>query len=133
VREDRLVRALDRARRRIGASPQESSTPARQIAVHEAGAVRFVDPMGVVAFRARDKYTEFTLDGKELLLRESLDGLEARLGAGFVRVHRNALVRRDAIRGLVQRDGVLVAKLADATNVEVSRRSAPALRRLLMP
>ncbi len=31
-------------------------------------------------FRARDKYTELVVDGRELLLRESLDALEARLG-----------------------------------------------------
>jgi DNA-binding LytR/AlgR family response regulator len=131
VRAERLIRALDRARRRTdGASPSRS--PARQIAVHEAGTVRFVDPANVVAFYARDKYTEFKLDGRELLVRESLDGLEARLGdAGFVRTHRSALVRRDAIQQLVTRDGDLLAKLEDGSSVEVSRRLAPNLRRVL--
>ncbi len=130
VREERLIRALERARRRIGAAPK-SRAPARQIAVHEAGTVRLVDPMTVTAFHARDKYTEFMLEGRELLVRESLDCLESRLGDAFVRAHRNVLVRRDAIRELAQRDGALVARLVDGASVEVSRRAAPNLRRVL--
>ena len=129
VRQDRLERAFERVRRRTGAV---TSAPARKIAVHDGRTVRLVDPAQVVAFRARDKYVDFTLDGAELLLRESLDTLEARLqGAGFVRVHRAALVRSDAIRALVQEEARLVARLADGTNVEVSRRHAPTLRRIV--
>ncbi len=132
VRADRLERALERARRRIasGKAPP-SRAPARTLAVHEAGTIRFVDTAEVDVFRARDKYTEFVVGGKDLLLRESLDALEARLGDAFVRAHRSALVRRDAIRELVTRDGVLAARLADGSHVEVSRRAAPNLRRAL--
>jgi DNA-binding LytR/AlgR family response regulator len=129
VRQDRLERAFDRVRRRVSAA---TTAPARRIAVHDAGTVRFVDPAQVVAFRARDKYVDFTLDGEELLVRESLDALETRLqGAGFVRVHRAALVRCDAIRALAQEGDALVAWLADGTKVNVSRRHAPNLRRLV--
>jgi DNA-binding LytR/AlgR family response regulator len=133
VRADRLERALDRARRRIAMGAEHTPrAPAKTLAVHEAGTIRFVDPSPVCVFRARDKYTEFVLDGKELLLRESLDTLETRLGEGFVRAHRSSLVRRDAIRELTQnQDGVLMAKLADGSSVEVSRRAAPNLRRAL--
>jgi two-component system response regulator AlgR len=132
VREDRLAVALERARRRIAATTATPPRPsARQLAVHEAGTIRFVDPRLVVVFRARDKYTEFSLDGRELLVRESLDGLEARLGDAFVRVHRSALVRCDAVRALAHEKGAIVARLADGTSVEVSRRSAPRLRRAL--
>lgn len=133
VREERLARALERARRRIALGPTTAArTPARRLAVHEAGTVRFVDPKSVVVFRARDKYTEFMLDGKELLVRESLDGLEARLGdAAFIRVHRSVLVRCDAIRELASEKSALVARLADGSTVEVSRRAAPHVRRAL--
>jgi two-component system response regulator AlgR len=133
VREDRLARALERARRRIALGGATAArTPASRLAVHEAGTIRFVDPRSVVVFRARDKYTEFSVDGKELLVRESLDRLEARLAdAGFVRVHRSVLLRQDAVRALAPEKGVLVARLADGTTVEVSRRAAPHLRRAL--
>jgi DNA-binding LytR/AlgR family response regulator len=132
VRAERLERALERARRRIAAGAAHARAPAQSLAVHDAGTIQFVDPTSVPIFRARDKYTEFTRDGEELLVRESLDGLEARLGDRFVRVHRAALVRRDAIRELAHaKDGMLVVLLVDGTSVAVSRRAAPRLRRSL--
>jgi DNA-binding LytR/AlgR family response regulator len=132
VRADRLERALDRARRRIASGLGSTSrAPARSLAVHEAGTIRFVDAAKVDVFRARDKYTELVVDGRELLLRESLDALEARLGDAFVRAHRSALVRLDAIRELVKGDGTLAARLADGSHVEVSRRAASTVRRAL--
>jgi DNA-binding LytR/AlgR family response regulator len=128
VRQDRLERAIDRARRRASAG----SRPVDRLAVHGAGGVRFVDLSRVNAFRALDKYTEFTLDGESLLVRESLDALAARLGdAAFVRVHRAALVRREAIVGLTTEGGAVLVRLADGSKVLVSRRQAPSLRRLL--
>jgi DNA-binding LytR/AlgR family response regulator len=115
VRAERLERALERARRRA-----PSRAPVRMLAVHDAGTIRFVDPHEVIVFRARDKYTELVVDGRELLLRESLDTLEERLGNAFVRVHRSALVRCDAIRALAPGKAIL----ADGSDVEVSRRAA---------
>ncbi len=129
VRHERLVIAIDKARRRIG---KVSRAPAHRLAVHDGGTVRFVDPREIAVFRARDKYTDFSHEGRELLVRESLDGLEARLaGAGFVRAHRSALVRSDAIRALTSDGDALVLRLVDGSTVPVSRRAAPELRRLL--
>ncbi len=131
VRAERLERALERARRRIATGPAPSRTTARSLAVHESGTIRFVDAASVSVFRARDKYTEFVSGGKELLVRESLDALESRLGDAFVRAHRSALVRKGAIRELVSDDGAHAARLADGTLIEVSRRAAPTVRRAL--
>lgn len=131
VRQDRLERALDRLARRTAAATKPS-TAAHQLTVHSTGSVRFVDARTVTAFRALDKYTEFTLDGEELLVRESLDSLEKRLiDAGFVRVHRAGLVRLDAVKSLDTRGEGLVVRLSDGAEVEVSRRQAVELRRLL--
>jgi DNA-binding LytR/AlgR family response regulator len=130
IRAERLDQAIDRARRRLDGAPAAPKSPARVLAVHDGGTIRFVDVASVNAFIARDKYVELVHEGKELLLRESLDALERRLGDAFVRVHRNALVRIDAIRELTTGDNVL-AQLSDGTRVEVSRRAAPNLRRLL--
>ncbi len=132
IRAERLERALERARRRVESGAPAARSPARTLAVHEAGTIRFVDPQRVAVFRARDKYTEFTLDEKELLVRESLDALESRLGDAFVRAHRSALVRRDAVRELAaDGDGGLVIRTTDGSSVEVSRRAAPSVRRAL--
>ena len=130
VRQDRLVRALDRVRRREG--PSEMPAAATQIAVHGAGNVRFVDARKVVAFRALDKYTEVAIGEERLLVRDSLDALLERFeGLGFVRIHRSALVRRDAIIELVSDADGLRVRLTDGSSVEVSQRQAAELRRRL--
>jgi DNA-binding LytR/AlgR family response regulator len=129
IRQDRLVRALDRVRRREG-RPETQAT--NQLAVHEAGNVRFVDARQVLAFRALDKYTEVALGKERLLVRDSLDALLERFeGLGFVRVHRSALVRRDAVVELVSADGGLSLRLTDGSSVEVSHRQAAEVRRRL--
>lgn len=131
VRQERLERALDRLARRTAAA-KKPSTAEHQLTVHSAGAARFIDARRVCAFRAIDKYTEFTLDGEELLVRESLDSLEKRLvDSGFVRVHRSGLVRLDAVTALDGRGEGLVVRLVDGAEVEVSRQQAVELRRLL--
>jgi DNA-binding LytR/AlgR family response regulator len=133
VRQERLEKALEKVRRR-GARPaaSEPASPKHQLTVHSAGDVRFVDARKVCAFRAIDKYTEFTLDGEELLVRESLDTLEERLAElGFFRVHRSGLVRVDAVTGLESSDDGLKVRLRDGAAVEVSRRQSAELKRLL--
>src|SRR5687768_8603519 len=74
VRQERLERALERVKRRaVAVKPKQ---PDVQLTVHGTSGVRFVDPRQVTVFRALDKYTEFSLDGEQLLVRESLDALE---------------------------------------------------------
>jgi DNA-binding LytR/AlgR family response regulator len=129
VRQDRLERALERVRRR---GQTGGPSPIHQIAVHGPGAVRFFDARRVTAFRALDKYTEFTADGEQHLIRESLEALAGRLAdLDFVRVHRSALVRRDAVVELATEGSSLFVRLNDGTSVEVSRRQAAELRKRL--
>jgi DNA-binding LytR/AlgR family response regulator len=129
VRQERLERALERVRRRTTPAPAATAT---QIAVHGAGSVRLVDARQITAFRALDKYTEFSLEGEQLLVRDSLDTLVERFASlGFVRVHRSAAVRQDAVVELATDKGVLTARLSDGNCVEVSRRHAADLRRRL--
>jgi DNA-binding LytR/AlgR family response regulator len=131
IRRERLERALERVSRRVKAATTVAPA-AYRIPVHGPSGIRFVDVARATTLRALDKYTSLSVDGEEHLVRESLDALEERLAeSGFVRVHRAALVRVGAIAGLGTQDGALVAKLADGTSVEVSRRHGPALRRML--
>ncbi len=131
LRQDRLERALERVHRRTAAAKPAPSA-SHQLIVHESGTARFIDARKVSAFRATDKYTEFTLDGEALLLRESLDALEKRLSElGFFRVHRSGLVRLDAVVALENNNATLVVRMSDGALVEVSRRQAVELRRLL--
>lgn len=131
VRRERLERALQRVRRRA-TEAKAAPAAAHRLAVHGPRGVRFVDLARATALRALDKYTAIFVDGEEHLVRESLDALEERLkGDGFVRVHRAALVRTNAISSMSTEKGALVAELVDGTSVEVSRRNGPMLRRWL--
>ncbi|MCA9607308.1 MAG: response regulator transcription factor [Myxococcales bacterium] len=127
IQEERLVRALDRVRERASRLPAE---PWRLV-VTDGTLKRFVDARRVDCFTSDQKYVVFRLDGEELVTRDSLDGLEARLGPlGFLRASRGALVRRDAITAYdVASGGTLV--LESGERVPVSRRAAPVIRAAL--
>lgn len=127
IQEERLVRALERVRARASRVPAE---PWRLI-VTEGSLKRFVDARRVDCFSSDQKYVVFRLDGEELVTRDSLDALEARLAPlGFLRASRGALVRRDAIQAYdVGGGGTLV--LESGERVPVSRRAAPVIRAAL--
>ena len=73
---------------------------------------------------AADNYARIWTNGRGYLLRESLGTLEERIGAnGFIRAHRRALVRLDAVQRLVTTDdGDSIAILTTQTRIPVSRR-----------
>jgi two-component system LytT family response regulator len=72
---------------------------------------------------AADNYARLWSGGRSYLLRESLGELERRVGAhGFVRAHRQALVRIGGVRALRAEAGETIAVLACGTSVPVSRR-----------
>jgi two-component system response regulator AlgR len=129
IRQDRLEQALAKARRRLEPAPPAAGLT---LIVQDGRATHVVDPLEVEVFRATEKYTELTYRGEELLARESLDTLEERFaGLGFVRVHRAALVRKDAIVKLERKGDELAVQLKSGASVEVSRRRAAELKRLL--
>ena len=82
----------------------------------------------VIYLKAELKYITIRTADREFLLEESLTRLEEEFGPRFVRVHRNCLVARDAIRGFERRvsaDGdahweVLLRGVSEA--LPVSRR-----------
>ena len=73
---------------------------------------------------AADNYARLWIGGRSYLLRESLSHLEQRLGShGFLRAHRQAIVRLNAVRALQSGEGgELLAVLACGERVRVSRR-----------
>lgn len=133
VSRERLARALDKVRARISAAPLEAPKDgeAWRLVVTDGSLKRFVDAREVDCFLADQKYVAFRFDGEDLLVRESLDGLEQRLAPfGFLRVNRGALVRRTAIRAYDAADGGAVV-LGDDQRIPVSRRAAPTVREAL--
>jgi len=135
VREERLAAALERARQRRATSQAQrdaletvAPASATRILSTARGGVRFFEAATVTRFWASEKYTLFLAGGEEQLTEESLSALEARLGAGFVRVHRAELVRLSAVTALLQEEAGAVVELSDGQRARVSRRSVSALR-----
>ncbi len=143
VRRERLQAALARVRRAGVAAPTAAAAPLVPAAllVTERGRLLRLPLAEVLYLRAGHKYVTLRTAARAYVVDEPLAELEHRLGAGFVRIHRNALVARHAVRALELRasadggdDGaqgwaVRVAPLDEW--LAVSRRQVAALRQAL--
>lgn len=104
VKRDRLFAALQRAARR--ASVREGSSAAvggPVLVVSERGRVVRVPMAEVLYLKAELKYVTLRTSTRSYVLDDSLTDLEQRLGTQLLRVHRNALVARHAVRTLERR------------------------------
>jgi len=103
VRVQRLLAALQkvpRLRPISGAKLERLPAAARRfLSVTERSRVVLVPIEEVIYLKAELKYITIRTAEREYLLEESLTKLEDEFGPRFVRVHRNCLVARDAIRG----------------------------------
>lgn len=116
VRAARLVEAIRRAGAQRGPARQHPVAAAgaalqprrRHFSVQERGRLLLVPVADVIYLKAELKYVTLRTRMHEYLIEESLTSIEEELGASFVRVHRNALVARDAIIGVER--GALAAE-----------------------
>lgn len=146
VRTERLRDALQRVRQRLQvvSTLQAELLDARVLVVSDRGRVLRLPLHEVLVLKAQQKYVSLRTPLHEYLLDESLTELEQRLaalGGDHLRIHRNALVARHAIRELALRDAaddgeeggdgwaVRVAPLDEW--LAVSRRQLPAVRAAL--
>jgi DNA-binding LytR/AlgR family response regulator len=86
----------------------------------------------VLYFKADQGYTLVRTDTGEYLTADSLGTLEERIGADFVRIHRNAVVNLAHVGSLRHIDGDVLVVLRNGTELPVSRRHAPGLRDRLL-
>jgi two-component system response regulator AlgR len=70
--------------------------------IHERGRVLLVSVDEVLYLRAELKYLTLRTLEREYLLENSLSQIEQEFPERFVRIHRNCLVRREAIQGFVR-------------------------------
>ena len=107
VRVQRLLAALQKLPRMkplSGAKLDRMPASARRfLSVTERSRVVLVPIEEVLYLKAELKYITIRTADREFLLEESLTKLEEEFGERFVRVHRNCLVARDAIRGFERR------------------------------
>lgn len=145
---ERLRRALERA---LSSAPDDDEPvtptgsrhdevqetpvePLGKIAVQQGERTVLVDQGAIVYANAARGYSYLKLTEDRVLVSYTLAELERRLGRQFFRAHRSYLVNLDHVRELVPDfRGALVLTMDDAqaSRVEVSRRQARELRRLL--
>ncbi len=137
VRAERLAAALKRARSGPPAREQLEAAAQRAreyLSVVERSRIALVPVRDIVFLRAEQKYVTLRTRSREHLIEESLVALEREFGERFVRIHRNCLVARAAIRGFERApEGgeeahwlVLLDGLEE--KLPVSRRQWPGLR-----
>jgi two-component system response regulator AlgR len=137
IRAARLEDALNRVRGAVSPNPDTLSSLHPQARAHlcaqERGRIHLIPVADIVYLKAELKYVTARTEEREFLLEESLTKLEQEFGRQFVRIHRNCLVARAAIRGFerVQDEGeghweVLFSRIEE--KLAVSRRQQHVVR-----
>ncbi|WP_175625436.1 MULTISPECIES: LytTR family DNA-binding domain-containing protein [Oxalobacteraceae] len=116
VRASRLADAIRRVsglqqKQKLSEVASTLQSPRKNFSVQERGRLLLVPVAHVLYLKAEAKYVTLRTREREYLLEGSLSALEQEFAAQFIRVHRNALVAREAIIG-VERG----AQLVDADN-----------------
>ncbi len=132
VRRERLQAALLRVDERRGiTAPVAPQGP--MVVVSDRGRVLRVPASEVLYLKAEQKYVTLCSARGRWVLDDALADLEQRLGPGFLRVHRNAVVALSAVRAL-ERHGEDESEEGWAVQVSngdwlaVSRRQLAAVR-----
>lgn len=141
VRAERLASALRKAAA-SGPAPREqlaraAQAPREYLSVVERSRIVLVPVRDILFLRAEQKYVTVRTREREHLVEESLIALEKEFcepaSPLFVRIHRNCLVARGAIRGFERSPGadeahwqVVIDGLAE--RLPVSRRQWPLVR-----
>jgi two-component system LytT family response regulator len=129
VSEARFAATVRRLQKRLGSGEEAARDQAIVVSTARGASVLRLHEIDWI--EAADNYARLWVGGRSYLLRESLGELERRVGKhGFVRAHRQALVRIGGVRALraegheegVRTGPILVAVLSCGTKVPVSRR-----------
>lgn len=139
VRLERLQQALQKVERTTQSSRglEPGLTDGEALAITERGRTERVLLRDVLYCKAELKYVTVRTAQRTYIWDGSLGELEARHGARFLRIHRNALVARQAVRALEKHHdaeegegwAVRLVGLEDA--LAVSRRQLAAVRELI--
>lgn len=141
VRLERLHASLERVRK-LRAAQQASLEPALDglddkdvFVVQDRGRLERIPLARILYFKAEQKYVTLRTADSSHVLNESLTELEGQVGERFIRVHRNALVARSAMKALERRaddaDGGETWAVQVVPTMEwlaVSRRQVSAVR-----
>jgi len=116
--------------REVNKSQNESSSRSH-ISVHMRGQITLIPVQEIVYFMADNKYVTVRTTTEYHLIEDSLVSLEEEFADRFLRIHRNALVAVNYIRGIGKQPSgrwrVLLREIDD--KLDVSRRHTPEVRR----
>lgn len=129
VELDRLKRAIARV------TPEQPVARVERVLVEKAGRKLLIQVEDISYVMAKDDYSYLYTSNERYLSTSSLAYLEAKLAAsGFFRVHRRFLVNLAQVQEVAPMYGgtlLLVLKNPPGTEVPVSRRRVPALKKAL--
>lgn len=140
IRQEQLLQSLEQARslnraQRLEALEHRENLPStrKHICARMRGNLELIPIEDVVYFQADQKYVTVRHKKGEVIIEESLKSLESDLSDRFIRIHRNALVAKNAIAGLsksaIGRTQVVLENVKD--QLEVSRRHLAEVRRFV--
>lgn len=134
VRLERLQAALHKVQRLGAAGRPPAPATEEALIIQDRGRTERVPLAEVLYFKAELKYVTVRTATKSYILDGALNDLEERYGGRFLRVHRNALVARHAVRALERHhdpeegEGWAVRLNGLEELLAVSRRQLPAVR-----
>jgi two-component system response regulator AlgR len=137
VRLERLEGALARVEKARQARNGGAETEQEVLVIQDRGRTERVPVTEVLYFKAELKYITVRTAARSYILDGSLSELEERHGSQFLRVHRNALVSRRAVRALEKQfdaeegEGWAVRLNGIDESLAVSRRQLSAVREAL--
>ena len=138
VRLERLQAALQKVERQVQARRgTQPAAPEEVLIIQDRGRTERVPLTEVLYFKAELKYITVRTAGRSYILDGSLSELEDRHRTQFLRIHRNALVSRRAVRALEKHydpeegEGWAVRLNGIDESLSVSRRQLTAVREAL--
>ena len=137
VRRERLQQALAKVQRGSRA-PLPTSAPSAQdgdtLLIQDRGRTERLPLAEVLYFKAEQKYVTVRTARRSYIMDGALSDLETRFAPRFMRIHRNALVARRALRALEKHydpkegEGWAVRLQGSTELLMVSRRQVAAVR-----
>ncbi len=137
VRRERLQQALakvQRTNRPAGPSAVPSLPEGETLLIQDRGRTERLPLTEVLYFKAEQKYVTVRTTTRSYIMDGSLSELEAKFAPRFLRIHRNALVARRAVRALEKHydpeegEGWAVRLQGSTELLAVSRRQVAAVR-----
>lgn len=130
--QDNVVNAILNASKHVHSQRRALSNGARRhLYAYSYQGIDVIPVDQIRLLKADQKYVRvYTAEG-DFTINETLKGFEQEFAHLFVRIHRNALIAKEAIQGIKRHEGHTLAILKDIdVQPEISRRLEPKLRKL---